>query len=315
MTPFISYAQNLEDVMLYRALRDVESGFYIDVGAHHPVADSVTKAFYDRGWRGINIEPATEYFQLLERDRPDDINLNVLVGSNTESADFHEVVGTGLSTVIEHYARGHAAGGYEVRTRRVSSTTLDAICLERGVQDVHFLKIDVEGAEREVLRGFGFRLVRPWIVLVEANEPGSTRDVSSEWQALLTDKEYREVYHDGLNRYYTANEHGNLADSFRVPPNIFDHYISYPHWSCMKTIEVVTRELARRGTDEMEMERLRSETDSLRTKIRSLYGQLDALENALRQVSLSYSWRITSPLRFLAMKLGHGKTTNRNREK
>lgn len=54
---FISYAQNYEDVMLHRALKGVEKGFYIDVGANDPVQYSVTKAFYERGWRGINIEP------------------------------------------------------------------------------------------------------------------------------------------------------------------------------------------------------------------------------------------------------------------
>ena len=67
---FISYAQNLEDVMLYRILKRVEAGFYIDVGAQHPVLDSVNKAFYDRGWRGINIEPNSEDFSLLQKERP-----------------------------------------------------------------------------------------------------------------------------------------------------------------------------------------------------------------------------------------------------
>jgi len=47
---FISYAQNHEDVLLYRALKGVGKGFYIDVGANDPEEDSVTKAFYDRGW-------------------------------------------------------------------------------------------------------------------------------------------------------------------------------------------------------------------------------------------------------------------------
>lgn len=54
---FISYAQNYEDVMLWRALKHIANGFYIDVGAAWPDKHSVTKAFYDRGWRGINIEP------------------------------------------------------------------------------------------------------------------------------------------------------------------------------------------------------------------------------------------------------------------
>src|SRR5215470_12416094 len=53
---FISYAQNYEDVMLWRALKHIDQGFYIDVGANDPDIDSVTKAFYERGWRGINVE-------------------------------------------------------------------------------------------------------------------------------------------------------------------------------------------------------------------------------------------------------------------
>ena len=47
-TAFRSYAQNFEDLMLYRAL-GVERGFYIDIGAQHPEVDSVSKAFFDRG--------------------------------------------------------------------------------------------------------------------------------------------------------------------------------------------------------------------------------------------------------------------------
>jgi hypothetical protein len=53
----VSYAQNYEDILLGRALRKSE-GFYIDVGANHPVFHSVTKLFHDRGWRGINVEPS-----------------------------------------------------------------------------------------------------------------------------------------------------------------------------------------------------------------------------------------------------------------
>ena len=56
--PFISFAQNLEDVVLHRALMGVTHGFYVDVGANSPDEQSVTRAFYERGWHGINIEPA-----------------------------------------------------------------------------------------------------------------------------------------------------------------------------------------------------------------------------------------------------------------
>src|SRR6476646_7622711 len=76
---FVSYAQNFEDVMLWRALKHVESGFYIDVGAAHPDDYSVTRAFYDRGWRGINIEPTSRVIRLTGA-RPRDINLHMAVG-------------------------------------------------------------------------------------------------------------------------------------------------------------------------------------------------------------------------------------------
>lgn len=72
---FLSYAQNFEDVMLHRAFRNVERGFYVDVGAFDPTHDSVTKAFYDRGWNGINIEPIPEYHARFTAERPRDINL------------------------------------------------------------------------------------------------------------------------------------------------------------------------------------------------------------------------------------------------
>ena len=52
-----SYAQTRKDVLQWRALDNVQYGFYIDVGAHDPTELSVTRAFYDRGRRGINVEP------------------------------------------------------------------------------------------------------------------------------------------------------------------------------------------------------------------------------------------------------------------
>jgi peptide methionine sulfoxide reductase MsrB len=68
----VSYAQNCEDVMLHRALRPVQQGFYVDVGANDPVCHSITKAFYECGWRGINIEPVQSWFGKIEADRSRD---------------------------------------------------------------------------------------------------------------------------------------------------------------------------------------------------------------------------------------------------
>ncbi|MHC5827470.1 MAG: FkbM family methyltransferase, partial [Nostoc sp.] len=90
---FISYAQNLEDVLLNRVFKHKINGFYIDVGALHPTVDSVTKAFYDRGWSGINIEPIKENCNIFQKERPKDINLNIALSNSEGNLDFFEVVG------------------------------------------------------------------------------------------------------------------------------------------------------------------------------------------------------------------------------
>jgi FkbM family methyltransferase len=228
---FISYAQNLEDVMLFRALKGVEKGFYIDAGAQDPVVDSVTKAFYELGWRGINIEPVERWFQKLVTDRPEDINLQIAAAAQSGEIRFFEVRDTGLSTADPEFALRHAVQGYEVREHHILAKPLDVICTECGVKEVHFLKVDVEGAEAEVLRGIDLAEVRPWIILVEATEPNSQATTHDKWEPLLTTRGYEFVYFDGLNRYYVAEEHALLNSAFSTPPNYFDAYIPYSEWS------------------------------------------------------------------------------------
>jgi FkbM family methyltransferase len=274
---FISYAQNQEDVMLYRALREVKEGFYIDVGAQDPVIDSVTKAFYERGWRGINIEPNEEYFRKLQDDRPHDINLLTAVGREPGPISFYEVVHTGLSTTSAVYARGHAEAGYEVHLRNVPCTTLDTICADCGVETVHFLKIDVEGSERAVLEGFSFETVRPWIVVVEATEPNSTHEVSAEWEHLLVGRRYQFVYFDGLNRFYIAAEHADLARHFSCPPNPFDQYVGYHLWWARGKLEQAQD--AERNALVNTLNHVLAEAQSLRNDITERDRQIDSLRS------------------------------------
>src|SRR5258708_9376318 len=102
----LSYAQNFEDVMLARALASVKHGFYVDVGAWDPILDSVTAHFSEKGWRGINIEPAPKYADALRVARPQDVNLEVAVGSTPGKTELYIFEGSGCSTsekrMLEH---------------------------------------------------------------------------------------------------------------------------------------------------------------------------------------------------------------------
>lgn len=224
MKYFISYAQNYEDVMLHRALKDVQHGFYIDVGAQDPEADSVTRAFYERGWHGINIEPVQHWFERLREQRPHDINLKVAISDHPGELKLYESDASGLSTSDDVFAADARAHGWNMHEATVPCTTLEHICAEHDVQIIHFLKVDCEGAEEQALRGMSWDKVRPWIVVVEATEPNSTRPTHQQWEPLLTNNQYQFVYFDGVNRYYVSQEHAELRAAFAVPPNVFDWF-------------------------------------------------------------------------------------------
>ncbi|PJJ96367.1 hypothetical protein CO641_14045 [Lysobacteraceae bacterium NML91-0213] len=220
----ISYAQNFEDVMLWRALRHIENGFYIDVGAQSPDVDSVTRLFYERGWRGINVEPSEQWYRALLERRPRDVNLNVAAGRASGEIDLHEFGGTGLSTAVDAYASSHEKSGFRREVVQVKVRTLQSICEEYHVAPVHFLKIDVEGYEGDVLAGVDFSIVRPWIVVVEATLPNTQIPSYEDWESILSNSDYDFVYFDGLNRYYVAAERRSLSESFLAPPNVFDDF-------------------------------------------------------------------------------------------
>src|SRR4029077_468062 len=108
--PPLSYAQRFEDFHLWRCLGDIPNGFYVDVGAGHPVYDNVSFAFYLRGWRGITVEPNPWLAQLSAAVRPRDKRIQSLVGVAAGETtyylveDFH-----GLSTTIASHAQAAQA--------------------------------------------------------------------------------------------------------------------------------------------------------------------------------------------------------------
>lgn len=222
---FVSYAQNFEDVMLWRALGHIEGGLYVDVGAQHPVVDSVSKGFYLHGWRGIHIEPVLKYAELLRADRPDETVLQVALSDSEGTVSLNVIADTGLSTAIDSYAeRHHEERGFEHQRVEVPVLTLKSALASLAGKQVHWLKIDVEGFETKVLKGWDSQQLRPWVIVVEATIPNSTELDYASWDPILTAANYHFVYFDGLNRFYIAAEHEELAPAFSRPPNVFDNF-------------------------------------------------------------------------------------------
>ena len=286
----ISFAQNFEDVMLWRALKHVEAGFYIDIGAAWPNVHSVTKAFYDNNWHGINIEPNPQLYQQLIEERPRDINLHLAVSDSPGVLSINIFENTGLSTINDQIAEMHHKTGFDVARQEVQVVTLAGIWkshVPEG-QDVHFLKVDVEGLEAAVLRGNDWDKSRPWIVVVEATLPMSQTETHAEWEPILLQARYRFAYADGLNRFYLAEEHTELMPAFKYPPNVFDGFM------------LVGQQQAESRAQQAEALAQQAQFQTQQAEIRAQQAeQLQAnYERLLKDLLNSRSWRITAPLRW-----------------
>ena len=132
---FVSYAQNFEDVILWRALQHVERGFYIDIGAWDPVIDSVSLGFYDKGWRGVHVEPVAQYAQKLRAARPDEQVIEAAIGRSQETIRLFEIADTGLSTASEAIAQSHMARGLldALRRRGLHAVVATPGCARRRI--------------------------------------------------------------------------------------------------------------------------------------------------------------------------------------
>jgi FkbM family methyltransferase len=307
----ISFAQNYEDVVLERCFRDVPAGFYIDVGAWDPLEHSVTHHFYERGWRGINIEPNPEYFQRLQRDRTRDINLRLALGeTDQESKTFTILKGSGVSTLRSlsvDYLENLDGRGYPQEPVEVSTATLASVCRDHVPEgtEIDFLKVDVEGWEAEVLRGHDWDRWRPKVLVIEAVIPVAFdeqsgldvyTDTSSQWEPIVVKQGYIFGLNDGLNRFYVRQESSDLLEQLTVPANCMDNAEKYTAWALRNQLIAAQHEMASLAVT---LEGMRSEMDSRSKETERLRDALAALQERVDDLLGSTSWRVTRPLRQL----------------
>jgi FkbM family methyltransferase len=223
----LSYSQNLEDYHLSLAFAGQATGTYIDIGAGHPIADNVSFWFYERGWQGVVVEPQSKLAALYPRLRPRDVAVAGLIGRENGEADFH-IVGRlhGLSTTKEGAAKATHAFGVHYQTMRAPTTTLAKLCEQHDFGTIDFLKIDVEGAEGDVLFGGDWERFRPKVVVAEAVTPMASEPSWQEWEPFLIAQRYRFVLFDTLNRFYVAEECPEIMARFpteRAPWHVVRH--------------------------------------------------------------------------------------------
>ncbi|MFA6919324.1 MAG: FkbM family methyltransferase [Patescibacteria group bacterium] len=206
-----SYSQRGEDLILNKFLKNKKEGFYVDVGANDPNRFSNTKIFYDKGWRGINIEPDFNNCQKFIRERSRDINLNIAIGSAEGKLKFYRFIPDTLSTLCQEEAESYIRQGYEleniveVEVRRLSEVLANH-CSDGKID---FLSIDTEGYDLEVLQSNNWNRYRPNLICIESvkhNIKDNTHQQQQGYDYFLSQQGYEKVYDNGLNSIYKIKD-------------------------------------------------------------------------------------------------------------
>jgi hypothetical protein len=185
-------------------------------------------------------------------------------------------------------AAANRQAGWESEERIVERTTLADICRRHAPADIHFLKVDVEGAEQAVLAGADFDSFRPWVVLVEATKPMSREQSHEAWEAILSTAGYRFVWFDGLNRFYVARERdAALGECFTLPPNVFDDFLRAVDTEATRKVAECQAEVQQ---SRAEAERSRAEAERSRADTQQSHAQVQELR---AQVQERVAWEQT----------------------
>lgn len=193
------YAQFGED----KILNDIfykNNGTCIEVGGYDGVTGSNTYFFEKLGWKCIVVEPMPDFCQKIRDIRNCEV-VEAAASDKTGEANFYvakgiEVLST-MEAQVSHLNRIKKEGGdlhkITVRTERLSD-----ILRDKGVDEIDFITIDVEGHEISVLRGLSFDTVSPRIFIIEDNSNGLNHDVNKFMESLS----YVRFKKTGCNHWY-----------------------------------------------------------------------------------------------------------------
>lgn len=165
------YSQFGEDIVLQSIFRNKKTGFYVDVGAHHPTRYSNTALLYKKGWRGINIDPNPESIQLFKKARPLDINLCLGASKNETELNYYTFSDPAINTfVLEEAEKWIKQGKIPFLGKKKIMVQPLAKILALYLPEnltIDMLSIDTEGMDDEVLESNDWQKYAPNVIVVE----------------------------------------------------------------------------------------------------------------------------------------------------
>lgn len=190
----LSFSQEGEDMVIDELLKGKKEGFYVDLGAHHPIHLSNTYKFYIRGWKGVNVDAMPGSMELFKRYRSRDINVEAGVSDVSGEMIFYEFDEPAVNTFNKEDAIKSEQKGYRMIKQEPIAIYSVMELFDKYIpknQSIDVLDVDIEGFDDRIIEAIDWNKYRPTIVLVEKDE--ENRNLAFYENKALSDVGYKMI--------------------------------------------------------------------------------------------------------------------------
>jgi len=164
------YSQDGEDIVLGAFYEGELKGFYVDIGAHHPIRFSNTQWFYERGWNGINIDATPGSMLDFNEQRKKDTNLECAIADIIGEKDYYLFEEAALNSFDKELSEERVKNGWKLNEIVKIKTFPINMILEKYLpedKNIDFISLDIEGYELKFLETFNFEKYSPNYFIIE----------------------------------------------------------------------------------------------------------------------------------------------------
>ena len=205
--PNFHFGEFGEDIFINRIFKNFKKGFYIDIGAYHPIKGSLTYLLYKRGWSGLNIDLSKVSIDLFNIARPHDINLNCAITTKNEETFFFE------NSEINQQNSLIKQNNKQIK-KKILGRNLNSLLDDFKINDFQFLNIDTEGTEFDILTTINFEKYRPILLATENNSFDEGDQKRNKIINFMKEKNYNLVNIIGVTMFFIDSKFKNEINDF-----------------------------------------------------------------------------------------------------
>jgi len=209
-TPNFHYAEFAEDVMVNRIFKNYSDGFYLDIGAYHPIKGSLTYKLYKKGWKGMNLDISKTSIDLFDIARPKDKNINCAIGNFSGDTFYYEnsPINQQNSLIKSNVTQ---------KKVEIKSFLLEEILILNKIDKVDFINIDTEGTELNIINSINFEKINPILFTIEENSFDTVNESRNAKIELMKKNNYELINVIGVTMFFIkADMVSKVSDLIRI---------------------------------------------------------------------------------------------------